>query len=682
MSSRRSSRSFWELLRAGKLDEREVDELGLTAGGYGAQRALIRRALVQRARWITGKDKLRKNRASVIVKQVSTARSRAAVNRIARYIGRLGVAYDGDPGIKRQGLHAEDLSSDRVPSTSQAPEQKTPSQTMLVAAYGDRARKPSVYDQWGVELRRDQMLERIQGWPILDDGENLSPQGQQALETGGRKALDALEEDDAFAQVQALHIVISVPEDDIDPARRFEEIVRRFMRTTFGAFGCEALVTFHIEHGRAMHAHVLVATVKPVSLLIEGHERRGQRQGSIARFALDRFGFMADALRLALAEEASKEGFAVDGSRREDRAEMRRLILAGHEPLRPKPTARSFDDDLSIPGFAELPPIFRRIVRQVPIFAAGHAEELVRNIAEFESRRGQRPEVEQPAPPNQNETEMGFFRRLLGPKKAVTAEPTPPVEGGMDANDDAQLAALHALRDWLRARKMFTDRAGGDGTDQAIRNWRRIRAENRSFADWALVRTPQLFGSVTPGERDRLDEAELKRLIRAVNQDQVGIGGRRDLDELLADVPKELLEAHMSELRALTVEKLHKALDSSPAAYGDVGLARQGQAGIVRSFTQLAWGLHEALPNDHEAAELEQAIRIMAGRVAKLEVPIGIEDDISVAVIDETADEIAASERRAQESAERQRLRNERLKSQESGPKEGRPRKRDDEWDR
>lgn len=681
MSRRRSSRSFWELLRAGKLDEREVDELGLIASGDGAQRALIRRALVQRAKWITGKDKLLKNRAPVIVRQVSMARSRAAVNRIARYIGRLGVAYDGDPGIKRQGIYAEDLSSDRVPSTSQAPEQKTPSRTMLVAAYGDRSRAPSVYDQWGIELRRDQMLERIQRWPILDDDENLSPQGQHALEMGGRKALDALDEDDAFVQVQALHIVISVPEDNVDPARRFEEIVRRFMRNSFGAFGCEALVTFHIEHGRAMHAHILVATVKPVSLLIEGHERRGQRQGSVARFALDRFGFMADALRLALAEEANKEGFAVDGSRREDRAEMRRLILTGYEPLRPKPTARSFDDDLSVPGFADLPPIFRRIVRQVPISTAQHAGELVQNIAEFESRRAHKPEVEQPAPPNQNETEIGFFRRLFGPQKAVTAEPTLPVEGAMDANDDAQLAALHALRDWLRDRKIFTDRSGGDGTNQAVRSWRRIRAENRSFADWALIRTPQLFGSVTPGVHDRLDKTELKRLMRAMDQDQIGIGGRRELDELLADIPKELLEAHMSEFRALTVEKLHKALANYPSAYGDVGMARQGQAGIVRSFTQLAWGLREALPIDHEAAELEQAIRIMAGRVAKLEVPIGIEDDISVAVIDETADEIAASERRAQESAERQRLRNERLKGQQSEMQQPQPRKQNRERD-
>ncbi len=137
----------------------------------------------------------------------------------------------------------------------------------------------------------------------------------------------------------------------------------------------------------------------------------------------------------------------------------------------------------------------------------------------------------------------------------------------------------------------------------------------------------------------------------------------------------------MSEFRALTVEKLHKALANYPSAYGDVGMARQGQAGIVRSFTQLAWGLREALPIDHEAAELEQAIRIMAGRVAKLEVPIGIEDDISVAVIDETADEIAASERRAQESAERQRLRNERLKGQQSEMQQPQPRKQNRERD-
>lgn len=677
MARRRSNKkSFWDSLKTGRLEELHGDELGLFASGHGAQRRAITLALLQRGRWITGQYRLKTDRAPVIVKQVSNARSIEAVRRIARYIGRLGFEYGNGTVAPDPGVQVEDLASDRVAETSRPARYRPPSAAAVAAAKADRTQSPRVYDQWGIPVRRDRMLEKIAEWPLLDDLENLARAGQRAVETGGTRALNALDEAAAFAQVQALHIVISVPETEDHPSGlRFESVLRRFMRQSFGAFGCRALVALHYEHGRFLHAHVLTATVKPVSLLIEGYERRGLRQGSVARFGLDRHGFTADALRLLLAEAAREEGYEVDASRREDRAEMRKLILAGLEPLRTRPVTRSFDRPPTSWAFVELPPLLRRAVRKLPATLAGYGADILANIAAFEAQRGQ------PKPPP---AEPGFWKRAAGWLARETAPaPPPPIE----ANDDVQRAALATLRDWLVEQGVFADLGAAHS---AIELWRTARAENSAFADWAVCRAPQLFGSLGEGTAQTRDTTALRDRLREIELDAPGIGGRGRLDEILQESPPKTLEVRRAEIELALVDQLSRLVVANPEIEGRRRIARRGQAGIVQSFNRLAWGLRQAFPEDERVDAMAFTVEMIAKGIAAIpDLPLEPESEVPDRQLDgalELARRMRAFDDRERER-ERRRIEADRARraaeaAQKDKPSTPQPkRRRDDEWD-
>lgn len=677
MSRRRSKKSFWDSLKTGRLEELNGDELGLFASGYGAQRRAISLALLQRGRWGTSQDRLKTDRAPVIVKQVSNARSIEAVRRIARYIGRLGYDYGTRAVVSPPGVQVEDLASDRVTETPRPARYRPPSGAAIAAAEADRGKRPRVYDQWGIPVPRDRMLEKIAAWPLLPDLENLARAGQRAVESGGTHALNALDEDVAFAQVQALHIVISVPEPEDDPlGLRFESVLRRFMRQSFGAFGCRALVALHHEHGRFLHAHVLTATVKPVSLLIEGHERRGLRQGSVARFGLDRHGFTADALRLLLAEAAREEGYAVDASRREDRAEMRKLILAGLEPLRTRPVTRSFDRPPTSWAFVELPPLLRRAVRKLPATLAGYGADVLANIADFEAQWG-RPKLP-PAEPGLWERAAGWLTREAAPA------PPPPIE----ANDDAQRAALGALRDWLVEQGVFADLGAAHS---AIDLWRTARAENRAFADWALCRAPQLFGVLGEEVAHTRDTTALRDRLRTIGPDAPGVGGRRCLDEILQELSPKTLEARRAEIELALVDQLSRLVVANPELEGRRRIARRGQAGIVQSFNRLAWGLRQAFPEDERVDAMAFTVEMIAKGIAAIpDLPLEPESELPDRQLDgalELARRMRAYDDRERER-ERRRIEADNARraaemAQKDKPSTPQPkRRRDDDWDR
>lgn len=675
--ARRRSKSFWDTLKTGRLEELNGDELGIFASGYGAQRRAISLALLQRGRWVANQDRLNKSRAPVIVKQVSNARSIEAVRRIARYIGRLGYDYGTRTVAPAPGLQVEDLSSDRVTGTPRLARYRPPSGAAIVAAKADRSRAPRVYDQWGIPVRRDRMLERIAEWPLLGDLENLAIVGQRAVAAGGTHALNALDEDAAFAQVQALHIVISVPEAEDDSlGLRFEPVLRRFMRQSFGAFGCRALVALHHEHGRFLHAHVLVATVKPVSLLIEGHERRGLRQGSVARFGLDRHGFTADALRHLLAEAAREAGYEVDASRREDRAEMRKLILAGLEPLRTRPMTRSFDRPPATQAFVELPALLRRVVRKLPATLVGYGEDILANIAAFEVRWGR------PKPPP---AEPGFWERAAG---WMTRETAPVPSPSIEANDDVQRAALTALRDWLVEHGVFADI---QAAHRAIELWRTARAENRAFADWALCRTPQLFGALGEAPARMRDLTALSDRVRVVALDAPGVGGRRRLDGTLAELSPGAFEIRPAEIELLLANRFGDLAVENPEIEGRRRIARRSQAGIVQSFERLAWGLRQAFPENEQVEETAYTVEMIAKRIAAIQaLPLEPESEVADREVDAVLE--VARQMRARDDHERERERRrveaEKARRPAEAPQMDKPstpqpkRRRDDGWDR
>lgn len=604
---RRQEENLWESTRAGRLDEHE--ELLNLATGFGAQRAAIGHALKKRARWILTGFGGRSHVAPVVIKQVSSARSIEAVRRIARYIGRLDVDYNSvgksDRESSDKGLQIESASSAELGRASGAVRGRTPSKAALVAAAADSDRPPPIFDQFGCLIRREALLDTLLDWPLLEDADNLTRAGQAALKTGGTKAVERLPERRAFAQTQAIHIVASVPNQGDNAELRFERAVRRFVRTSFGEFGCSVLSAIHFEHGREMHAHFLVASVKPCSILVQGIEARGLRQPGVARFELDPDGYMADALRVLLADAALREKFEVDASRREDRRDLREKIIEGEAELRPRPTTRSFDDPVEEGGLDELPPLLRRLVRSAPGFAIEHATAIVANLAEHERRRFEMQQGQSPPPPSPPVDPRGRIARVLGRKA--------PLERELDALPKQGRDDVEALFLRLRAAALFADEPGRDGAFEAYKKWRRIRFDDRRMANWVLLNAPQVLGPLRdPAARLPIDPSLIELLDRGAFDDAKAASPVRSFREIARREP-----AMAADIQDQAIAAVLDALAALEEPFTKAACARRGRIGIARSFGQLADVLETAFPGDKDAQIDAENLRELAVEIRR-----------------------------------------------------------------
>lgn len=565
-----------------------------------------------------------RDRSPVIVKQVSIARPVGALKRIARYIGRLDVDYDELKAEKRRKnnieidegeVFVEDLGS---PQDDKGDDRQRPPQALLDAAAADNDTPPLVYDQHGNEVPRSEMLARLEEWGLTPDVENLTIEGREILDRRGRRALDGLDEASearAFGMVQGRHIVLSIPETKPLDQQRLEEVVRETVKRTFGNWGYPALVAVHLEHGREIHAHVLVGTANVRDMASRGAETREVRDRFVDRLGFDYDGMMADALRLELADVARLYGFDVDGSRREDRRSVVEKILSGQEDLRPRPRKRSFDDDwASVDGLDDLPAMVRRIVRRAPGFVAVEGPGAIERLAASEiNRAAGRPAF--PAPVRSKDpaarnapAPSGIFETLrrLGAKRRSPDEPIS--ELGEIARNVVEA---------LRARRVFEDAKGADAAIEAVARWQTMRREDVRLADWVLANAPHIFGPATAEGGALAKDEEFKRMLDGItdvdveNQERSGqFGGFRGLQQRAPATARELVRR--------AVEVAQTSLQDNPAALGEWSRARRGQQDLSRAYVRLASAIDAAFPDDVEMLKQAVALRDLAAMVLEV----------------------------------------------------------------
>lgn len=591
----RRAKSVWDELKTGKLDEREHDETGMFGGRHHGLRRTMRLAMRSRANWILRGLGRNTHKAPVIIKQVSLARRQEALRRVARYIARIGFEYP--------------TPADR-PIEASASKRRPPARVTERAARKEN-HEPVVYDQDGNRIARHQVLDVLKTWGLLEDRENLTPKGVSVLRTGGQRALDVVPEADAFEEVQGRHIVISVPMLDLQKKAEFEEIVRQFVKETFGAWDYPAIAAVHVEHGKEVHGHILVGTSNLRTLDIESIDGRRTWNAAHERFFFDRDGIVADALRLVLAEVAQRFGMEVDASRREDRMELVFEILQGNEEIRPRPPQKQRGREPEIDGLRDLPAILQRLVRRAPVLAETFATEFVENYIEDQSRRAERRRPPAPieTPP---ERKAGWFERLFGNKKpSPKAEPEP--------KDDAQRTFGRILKpvvDRVRQLKIFIDTPERDRTREAIDLWGALYLENRSFARWVLLNTPSILGPVTSEAPKLRKDAAFVDLIEDLDFSEI--------EQSMPLRPKRRPTHELLEQATKTTKVIRQALQAREEAPWDQKFAHDGYRQIIRSYRQLAETIEAAFTGDEPEVQDAARLRDLAGLIESIDrLPIG-----------------------------------------------------------
>jgi len=578
-------RSFWEQVKTGR---------------YKGEAALMRKAMRGRARRILA-ERPPRGLTSVIVKQVSSARSVEALRRVARYIARLDVDYERT----REGSTGS-ASKERTRAVEEAQERHP----------------PRVFDEFGAQVDNRAVLDRLREWVLIEDGENLSVAGARAHRNGGWPAVRALggEGEEAYEEIQGRHIVVSVrmpvggPRggDRAQPAERvgmrekvaFEEAAREMVRETFGAWGYPALVAVHVEHGKELHAHILVGTTRTTDDFAEAIDARGRGNRGSERFVFDKNGIVADALRQALADAAEKYGFRdLDTTRREDRGDIVVRALAGEEEIRPAVQRQAYDEQLMPAGIDDLPPIVRRTVRRAPLFVTENADAIARRLEKLERARA-RGAREIAGRPDRNADRPNLFPPKADRAPAAREAPTGLIAllarrlgSGSDDRPPAvpEAAVVNEVHAIMRTRRVFETPAGEDRSAAGIANWLAMRREDLRYADWALLNAPWLFEEVTQEAIEIAKDREAVPAIQALTAADV------EADDAFRR--KRLQETSPEALRAIHEKALlraQEALEAAPGAHGAERIARKAQRVIVRSYLTLADEIEAAFTGDSE----------------------------------------------------------------------------------
>lgn len=116
-----------------------------------------------------------------------------------------------------------------------------------------------------------------------------------------------------YARVATRHLAVSVPLSDERQAGLFEVTVAAFIRETFATEGRRVFWAVHREHGKEVHAHLLVHNTDEF--------------GRALRFG--RGGEELDRLREALARHARGVGLDIEATRHADRPELVAAVVDG-----------------------------------------------------------------------------------------------------------------------------------------------------------------------------------------------------------------------------------------------------------------------------------------------------------------------------------------------------------------
>ncbi|CAA7625036.1 relaxase/mobilization nuclease domain-containing protein [Magnetospirillum sp. UT-4] len=336
------------------------------------------------------------------------------------------------------------------------------------------------FDQFGRELSPEQVMRAVKAWDLEADGDNLSA----AARRGGAEGLG---ERRRLRNVQAWHFVLSVVADKADA----EALLRAAAATVDAAFarvGHRAIWALHTDCPGRPHVHVVVKAVSEFG----------------GRLRCDIHGDLFDNLRCEFAAALSLAGLRFQAARREDRADVRVLIVTGQERLRPVWHGRG-DGDL---------------VRRAPAWFGRFGVEYVERLKGVAEEVPQKPRWWQ------------VWRRE--PKPAPQPRIPPAYAEAFAECSSLYRDPARALGAW---QWLAVEGARMRPSGEAV-------FPNRRLAEWYATHRPEYFGALLPGAKPgkalrgvlraaRLPipaPAPMPRIEPAVVQDVTQLRWRRQVD--------------------------------------------------------------------------------------------------------------------------------------------------------
>lgn len=483
----------------------------------------------------------------VVIKVISSRRSRARVKELVRYVARL---EDAAPVPGDAELGTED--GDRVEEQPPAGE---------LAGSGD---KPVVRDEWGAVVPRHAIMDRIDGWGLLSDRDNLTRQARDLLAQADEIGRDAalrliadLPSRKRLAHVQAVHLELSLPlgheppagsRPPPDPDRERQVaalgvVADAVVKETFGAWGHKVLWAMHREPSRVPHVHLVVRALTD--------------DGRRLRFARD--GALLDGLRATLARHARALGLAVTEARIADRPELaERLVAGAAEPDEVRGLVR------------RRTPLLTRLELSAARWFRDHGAGVASRLASFV--RG----APQPAPV-----------RGDGP----SAQPVPPAGPGAAQKGPLERALL--------ARQVYRDAIE---TLTALRRFEAMQGENAAFAHWVLPRHPAVFGEPGPGAAQLAADGSFRRLLRSLRQvtPQAAPAVAQAPRASASPVERQLALLRLSEARETLARQADRLPGTDPARAATAAALREQAVELRRRAAGIAGA--PALPERPEPA--------------------------------------------------------------------------------
>lgn len=180
---------------------------------------------------------------------------------------------------------------------------------------------PKVYDQFCMPLDVDEWRRAFKDWDLLSDDENIRKSIDSSTQDELDKKASGFIWDSYLYRVQAYHFVFSINRREDDPAELNELLwlsVGSVIDTAFTAEGHKVLWCLHEDTHAHPHIHAVVMAQS--------------NNGKCLR--IDKTGDYLDYLRILMAERLRAAGIDCTATRRVDRAELRREILLSLAPLR------------------------------------------------------------------------------------------------------------------------------------------------------------------------------------------------------------------------------------------------------------------------------------------------------------------------------------------------------------
>lgn len=350
-------------------------------------------------------------------------------------------------------------------------------------------------DGYGIRVPHEEALNVHRNWDLLTDEENLSMKNMTLKRNSKNEKGENCKGDSLLCNIQSWHFILSIEESGSDQAveEKFTAAVAGTLDSVFVARGHKLLWGVHSEHTDHIHAHLVVKAESELG----------------GRIRSDFHGDFLNGVRVEFARNLRLAGLDYQATRRVDRINTRKRIMAGHEPLQnnyrlwKKDRRKSKDfDSLMVrhPWLSkrrsEWDVRLNNIRRSVYDAVDGISEtSFAKVVVDIIRENFDRPPLSK-----------GLLWRITN-KRRIQQEDDKAAKKYKNVLDEIK-QAFHRPSEALAAWQNVA--MGGSFRDKKGK----AKYPDRSFANWILINRPELFGAITSSAFDLPNNKLLRVFLR------------------------------------------------------------------------------------------------------------------------------------------------------------------------